>query len=296
MIPAFGGDSGTGGTLGLVPAPPAGSGGSGFVLSATGLWVAGGGGGGFNPALNYAPTGTWNFSNASFSLSGLATATTANILYVGVGGIITQGAAPTIANAFLITGNNNLTGSSYLGSSNAQDLFFKTNDIVVCQITSGQDVIWANTVDYQINSSATFLVASAAVSIASTSLSLQSSGAVTLATSGSSSLQIGFTGLPVTLLADTLGISTNGDITLNCATSFTATGDSFFITGTTGIALNATSLSVGNSATSFMTIGNALCNTTIDATLLKLPNMPAAVGGEKIVMIDTVTGQLRISP
>lgn len=43
-IPDFGGDTGSGGTAGLVPAPPAGSCAAGYVLSACGTWAAGGGG------------------------------------------------------------------------------------------------------------------------------------------------------------------------------------------------------------------------------------------------------------
>lgn len=206
----------------------------------------------FDPLANYTFYGNVNFARAPITPSG------------GGGGSF----------AWLLGGNSNSTGSSsYLGTSNAQDLFIKTNDIIVAQITSGQDVIWANIVDYQINSSATFLVDSAAVSIASTSLSLQSSGAVTLATSAATSLTIGFSSLSITMNCDLLNIA-----------------------GTTGISFNAPGISIGNSIASFITIGNPGSDTTFDATLLKLPNMPAAVGGEKIVMIDTVTGQLRISP
>ena len=40
MLPTFGGDSGSGGTQGLVPAPPAYSNGSGEFLSASGSWVS----------------------------------------------------------------------------------------------------------------------------------------------------------------------------------------------------------------------------------------------------------------
>lgn len=52
----FAGDSGTGGTRGLVPPPPAGTGPAGFVLKATGVWgpVTGGGGGGFDQQVAYA--------------------------------------------------------------------------------------------------------------------------------------------------------------------------------------------------------------------------------------------------
>jgi hypothetical protein len=67
MLNAFGGDSGLGGVKGLVPAPPSGSGASGFVLLANGTW--GSSGGSSSVTTNgYVTIGTlifqWGFYNA----------------------------------------------------------------------------------------------------------------------------------------------------------------------------------------------------------------------------------------
>lgn len=169
-----------------------------------------------------------------------------------------------------IGGNAGLSDPSIFGTLSPAGIDHVVNSISYLSVSSGLDV-----------------------AIASSNLSMQSTGNVTLATSAASSLQIGFTGMPVQLFALTLQISTNSTINVNSASSLTVGVDSFSVTAVTGGAINSPALSIGNSGTSFMTIGNVACNTTIDSTLLQLPNMPAAVGGEQMVMIDLVTGQLR---
>jgi hypothetical protein len=69
MLPAVVGDSGSGGTQGLVPAPAAGDAAAGKFLSAAGGWAVpagGGGGGGYNPYAAGVPVlSSWTQVNAT---------------------------------------------------------------------------------------------------------------------------------------------------------------------------------------------------------------------------------------
>jgi len=57
VLPAFGGDAGSGGTQGMVPAPATGDAAAGKVLGAGGAWVAGGVGGGSGTVTSVATSG-----------------------------------------------------------------------------------------------------------------------------------------------------------------------------------------------------------------------------------------------
>ncbi len=157
FIPVFGGDTGSGGTQGLVPAPPAGSGAAGWVLKASGSWGEGGGSGtagwqltgngslvsgSFLGTTDAAQPLVFKTNNATFmtvtsgqvmtlnpaslaitcatvTMPSLASGTAADVLYYNAG-VITKGAAPSGGSGWGLSGNTLAGSDSVLGSINPE--------------------------------------------------------------------------------------------------------------------------------------------------------------------------------
>jgi hypothetical protein len=104
------GDSGAGGTKGLVPAPAAGDAAAGKFLKSDGSWAIPPGGG-FNTTASYTVTGNWTFNPTSGTALSVNPATGAqafNIQQTGASGTLT---GPIHFNEIDIIDNTNVTGT-----------------------------------------------------------------------------------------------------------------------------------------------------------------------------------------
>ena len=283
----------------------------------------------FDPLANYNLYGAWDFKE-SLSASGAASHAgggtyqsvimQTDALAVDFGKFYYAPYSAGGGDGWLTVGNLGLPlNPSKFGTLDATGILFQVNSITFMLVDQFADID-INASVLNINSSNVMNIAP----VGSTGLNI-----------GFSTLPVVFTSGVFTINADTnftlnsadfINMTAVGNVLIQTSGGTQTFGNLFFPTFLYGISVSifaqgqpctvdsSLNLVLGGPASFIVNLGDdhvgALLNvnsqtinigtvnsvTTIDATDVKMINMPATVGGEKIVMIDVVTGQLRISP
>lgn len=190
-----------------------------------------------------------------------------NIVVDGSGNLSFSNVANTgSGSAWDIGGNAGLADPSIFGTTSAAGINFQTNSVTFLSVTSAQDVLLSTTAG-----------AGTLTVDAGGDLVVKASGTGATAIFGDLGNFLGLYGNNIDSFAQGGSASFNASVTLTLGGSVTP-----------GVV-------IGSSAT-VIAIGSPAATTTIDSTLLKLANLPAATGGQRPVMADPVTGQLYLSP
>ena len=170
---------------------------------------------------------------------------------------------------YTITGNSDLTNSSFLGSTDAVALNVGTNGIVVMRIDDAQDVIFANIPDFEVHASATMLLASPSIQL----------------TGPASVSPVGL----FNVVADASGhLSFSNVANSSSGTAWDVGGNSGLSDPSVLGTLDAAGINIQTNATNAITISSA--------QVITMPALTVAPGGQKILMVDPTTFQLYISP